>query len=94
MATLGLDVYAGVMSELNYFSVVENSKQLTMRGQEDTTYDQASNAYTNLIQRLKSRFQTFGKIPGCLILDSAVHYPGDFLSKKIEEAKSLFYKDY
>jgi hypothetical protein len=87
MATLGLDVYAGVMSELNYFSVVENSKQLTMRGQEDTTYDQASNAYTNLIQRLKSRFQTFGKIPGCLILDSAVHYPGDFLSKKIEEAK-------
>jgi hypothetical protein len=87
MATLGLDVYAGVMSELNYFSVVENSKQLTMRGQEDTTYDQASNAYTNLIQRLKSRFQTYGKIPGCLILDSAVHYPGDFLSKKIEEAK-------
>lgn len=75
------------MSELNYFSVVENSKQLTMRGQEDTTYDQASNAYTNLIQRLKSRFQTYGKIPGCLILDSAVHYPGDFLSKKIEEAK-------
>jgi hypothetical protein len=87
MATLGLDVYAGIMSELNYFSVVENSKQLTMRGQEDTTYDQASNAYTNLIQRLKSRFQTYGKIPGCLILDSAVHYPGDFLSKKIEEAK-------
>jgi hypothetical protein len=87
MATLGLDVYAGVMSELNYFAVVENSKQLTMRGQEDTTYDQASNAYTNLIQRLKSRFQIYGKIPGCLILDSAVHYPGDFLSKKIEEAK-------
>jgi hypothetical protein len=87
MATLGLDVYLGVISELNYFSVVENSRQLSMRGQEDTTYDQASNVYTNLIQRLKSRFQTYGKIPGCLILDSAVHYPGDFLSKKIEEAK-------
>jgi hypothetical protein len=87
MATLGLDVYMGVVSELNYFSVVENSRQMVMRGQEETTYDQASNVYTNLIQRLKSRFQQYGKIPGCLVLDSAVHYPGDFLSKKIEEAK-------
>ena len=87
MATIGLDIYAGIMSELNYFDVIENSKQLVMRGQENTTYDQASNAYTNLIQRLKSRFQVYGKIPGCLILDSAVHYPGDFLDKKIEESR-------
>lgn len=87
MATLGLDVYAGVMSEVNYFDVVENSQVLATRGQEDTTYDQAVNAYTNLIQRLKNRFQSHGKIPGCLILDSAVHYPGDFLDRKVQEAK-------
>lgn len=87
MAALGLDVYGGIMSELNYFAVVEHSKQLIVRGQEDTTYDQAANAYTNLIQRLKNRFQTYGKIPGCLVLDSAVHYPGDFLDRKMREAK-------
>jgi hypothetical protein len=86
MSTLGLDCFGGIMSEINYFDVVSNSKQLTMRGQEDTTYDQATSAYTNLIQRLKNRFQTFGKIPGLLILDSAVHYPGDFLDKKVQEA--------
>ena len=87
MSTLGLDCFGGIMSEINYFDVVSNSKQLTLRGQEDTTYDQATSAYTNLIQRLKNRFQTFGKIPGLLILDSAVHYPGDFLDKKVKEAE-------
>ena len=87
MATLGLDVFAGILSEINYFDVVENSQMLTMRGQDNTTYDQAVNVYTNLIQRLKNRFQDHGKIPGVLILDSAVHYPGDFLDRKVQEAK-------
>ena len=85
--TSGVIPAKNCMSEVNYFDVVENSQVLTMRGQDNTTYDQAVNAYTNLIQRLKNRFQDHGKIPGVLVLDSAVHYPGDFLDRKIQEAK-------
>ena len=87
LAALGENVYAGIMSEVNYWDVTENSKQASIKGLEDTTFDQATVAYTNLIQRLKFRFQNYGKIPGVLVLDSATNYPGDFLSKKAEEAK-------
>ena len=88
MATIGLNIFGGIMSEVNYFAVVEDSKQLSLRGALDTTYDQAERAYTNIIQRMKNRFLDRGKLPGFLILDSAAHYPGDFLDRKEEEAKN------
>lgn len=87
MATLGLNVYGGIISEANYFSVVENSKLLKAQGAESQVFDQAERSYTNIIQRMKNRFQDRGKVPGLMVLDSAVHYPGDFLSRKKEAAR-------
>jgi len=88
IATIGLNVYGGVLSEVNYMDVIENSKILKSRGSMTTIYDQADRNYTNIIQRMKGRFQSLGKIPGLIILDSAVHYEGDFLSRKIAAAKN------
>lgn len=87
LATLGLNVYGGIISEANYFSVVENSKLLKAQGGESQVFDQAERSYTNIIQRMKNRFQSRGKVPGLMVLDSAVHYPGDFLSRKKENAR-------
>jgi hypothetical protein len=87
LATLGLNVYGGIISEANYFSVVENSKLLKAQGGDKQVFDQAERSYTNIIQRMKNRFQSRGKVPGLMVLDSAVHYPGDFLSRKKESAR-------
>ena len=88
MSALGLNVFAGIISEINYFNVTLNSKILEARGSTDTTYDQAARTYTNLIQRMKNRFSFRGRVPGLLFLDSASHYPGDFLSRKMDEART------
>ena len=86
-SALGLNVFGGILSEISYFNVIADSKVLQAQGADSTVYDQASRTYTNIIQRMKNRFSDHGKIPGLLFLDSAAHYPGDFLSRKIEEAK-------
>ncbi len=82
MAGLGLNVKAVHMTECNYMSVTENSKLSVNK--EDNIYDQADRNYTILSQRMRSRFGNNGKI----ILDSAVNYPGDFLDRKVQEAKT------
>jgi len=79
-SALGLNVKGVIMSECNYMQVIQGSKYAVV----GETYDQAEVNYTTLVQRMKGRFGTRGKI----FLDSAAHYPGDFLDRKFEEAKS------
>lgn len=83
-AALGLNVYGGILDELNFMSVVQNSRQ--SRGSE-TQYDQAEKLYTTIVRRLKSRFQSFGRVPGKLFLVSSANYPGDFIDRKMQEAR-------
>jgi len=78
-SALGLNVKGVIMSECNYMQVIEGSKHAAV----GETYDQAEVNYTTLVQRMKGRFGSRGKI----FLDSAAHYPGDFLDRKFEEAK-------
>jgi hypothetical protein len=87
MAVLGINVYGGVMTEVAYMQVIENSR-LADRGSIDGVYDQAERNYTTLVQRMRSRFNDKGKLPGLIILDSATKYAGDFIDRKMEEAKT------
>lgn len=86
LATLGLNVYSAIISEANYFAVIENSRYLKSQGTDKMVFDQAERSYTNIVQRMKNRFQERGSVPGLMVLDSAVNYPGDFLSRKKEDA--------
>jgi hypothetical protein len=87
MSAIGLNIFGGVLSEANFLQVVESSKQL--KGNEaGGIFDQAERNYNTVMQRMRSRFDKMGKLPGMMILDSASHYPGDFLSRKIKEAET------
>lgn len=80
---IGQNVIGGVIDEMNFMAVVENSKS-TMDG---GTYDQAIALYNSIARRRKSRFMSQGKLPGLLCLVSSKRYPGQFTDKKEEEAR-------
>jgi hypothetical protein len=82
--TIGQNVIGGLIDELNFMAVIQNSRKAGDSG----VYDQAQTVYNSIARRRKSRFQTAGKSPGILCLVSSKRYPGEFTDKKIEEAKS------
>lgn len=81
-AAIGQNVIGGVIDELNFMAVTENSKMT----KDGSTYDQAVAVYNSISRRRKSRFMKQGKMPGILCLVSSVRYPGQFTDTKIDEA--------
>lgn len=80
---IGQNVIGGVIDEMNFMAVVENSKA----NMDGGTYDQAIALYNSIARRRKSRFMAQGKLPGLLCLVSSKRYPGQFTDKKEEESK-------
>lgn len=81
--TIGKNVIGGMIDEINFGVVIENSKRAIDGG----TYNQALTTYNGLARRRKSRFLTSGSIPGILCLVSSKRYPGEFTDLKLQEAK-------
>ena len=83
-AAIGQNVMGGIIDELNYMEVVEQSRKSVDAGM----FDQAIAIYNSIARRRKSRFMQQGKLPGILCLVSSRRYPGQFTDKKEEEAKT------
>lgn len=81
-AAIGQNVMGGVIDELNYMQVTNNSKQA-----DGEVYDQAVAVYNSIARRRKSRFMKGGHVAGLLCLVSSRKYPGQFTDKKEAEAK-------
>ena len=81
---IGQNVIGGILDEINFMSVVENSKKSTSGGM----YDQALQNYNSIASRRQSRFMQLGHLPGMLCLVSSRNYPGQFTDRKEEEAKT------
>lgn len=84
-ATIGENVIGGIIDELNFMAVVQNSKA---SDNASGTYDQAVSLYNSISRRRKSRFMKQGKTAGMLCLVSSKRYPGEFTERKIDEAKN------
>ncbi|AUR95920.1 terminase large subunit [Vibrio phage 1.215.B._10N.222.54.F7] len=82
-AAIGQNVIGGIIDEINYMAVTNNSKKSEGGG----TYDQAEKVYNSIARRRKSRFMTKGQVAGLLCLVSSRKYPGQFTDRKEEEAK-------
>lgn len=83
-AVLGQDLIAFIATELNRAKYVEQSKL----SHTATDYDQALEIVDTATNRIKGRtLQAGGKIPGIIMVDAAAEFPGDFTSRKKEEAK-------
>lgn len=83
-AAIGENVIGGLIDEVNYMDVIEQSKRAVDGG----SYDQAESLYHSLARRRESRFMKAGKLPGILCLSSSKRYPGEFTDRKIEEART------
>lgn len=84
-AALGMNVYGGIIDEMNFMARISDSEQTKYTGEDE--YDQAERVYRTLIRRMKSRFMQKGRLPGKLLLISSVNYPGDFTDRKVKEAQ-------
>lgn len=83
-AAIGQNVIGGILDEINFMAVVENSKQ----SKDGGTYDQALSNYNSIARRRESRFMKKGSLPGMLCLVSSRNYPGQFTDIKEQEAKT------
>jgi hypothetical protein len=83
-AAIGQNVFGGVIDEVNFMAVIENSKSALDGG----TYDQAREVYNAIARRRESRFMKQGRLPGMLCLVSSKQYPGEFTDRKIAEART------
>jgi len=81
---IGYNVFGGVMDEVNFMAVTDNSKNAA-----GGHFDQALTLQEALIRRMKSRFMKRGKLPGILIQISSSKYPEDYTERRIKEAKEL-----
>lgn len=82
-ATIGQNVYGGLIDEVNFMEVIDKSKRTSDAG----TYDQADELYNSISMRRKSRFMSKGEMPGVLCIVSSRNYPGQFTDKKELERK-------
>lgn len=81
---IGQNVLGGMIDEVNFGAVIQNSK----RSRDGGTYNQALTMYTTLARRRKTRFSMGGSMSGILCLVSSRNYEGEFTDLKLEEAKT------
>jgi hypothetical protein len=82
-AAIGSNIFGGIIDEINFMAVIEQSKNAADGG----TFDQANEMYNSIVRRRKSRFMMAGsKLPGVLCLVSSKRYPGEFTDRKQAEA--------
>lgn len=83
-AALGQDVYGGLIDEINFMEVIRGSMQAVNAG-PDEIYDQAESLYKTIKNRMVSRYNEQGAIPGKLFLVSSANYDDDFTDRKFKE---------
>jgi hypothetical protein len=84
-SALGLNVFGGILDELNFMARVIRPASSRFTGEQE--YDQAETLYATVVRRMKSRFNVRGRVPGKLFLISSANYPGDFIERKIKESE-------
>lgn len=89
-ATIGENIFGGMIDEVNFMAVVEQGSKGKSSNSETGVYDQAIALYNSISKRRKSRFGMGGVVPGLLCLVSSRRYPGQFTDlKEAEAAKEL-----
>lgn len=84
-AILGEAIIGAIVDEMNFMSVVENSKKSAeMAGGRAGRYDQAQSIYDTVTRRRKSRFIYTGPYIGVILCCSSTRYRNDFTSRRIQ----------
>lgn len=83
---VGTAVIGGIFDEINFMSVIDNSKQVPGLAGLGGHFDQANIVHSNVTRRRKSRFAGAGPSFGVLSFISSTRYKGDFLDRRMQEA--------
>jgi hypothetical protein len=83
-ASIGQNVIGGILDEVNFMAVIEESKL----SRDGSVFDQAAANYNSIARRRESRFMKMGVLPGLLCLVSSKNYPGGLTDRKVEEART------
>ncbi len=86
-AILGQAVIGGILDEVNFMTVVEQSRRVPGPRGLGGRYDQAEEICRSTSRRRKSRFLTQGISLGCLCVISSTRYRDDFLDRRMAEAR-------
>lgn len=82
-AAIGQNIIGGLIDEINFMAVIENSKQASDGG----VYNQAIELYNSIARRRKTRFMAVGgKMAGLLCVVSSKKVPEEFTDVKMKEA--------
>ena len=84
-AALGDNILCYAIDEANFMQVVERSRRQVWG--PTRVYDQVVEAYNKLHQRLRSRLNMRGKMPGYIIILSSSRYPADFTDRLERQAR-------
>lgn len=90
-SALGLNVFGGILDELNFMARIIRPSSNRFTGEQE--YDQAAKLHTTIVRRMKSRFNVKGRVPGKLLLISSANYPGDFIDRKVKESEAEMARD-
>lgn len=90
---VGQAIVSCLLDEVNFMSVVKESKQVIGNRGQGGLYDQAELVYNNIVRRRKSRFETNGPEPGVISVLSSTRYLGDFMDRRVKEIEANNEKD-
>lgn len=86
-AILGEAIPGGIIDEINFMQVVENSKKAEAKTGRASKYDQAEDIFNKLTRRKSSRFTRPGPNVGIVCALSSTSHPGEFTDKRFEEIR-------
>jgi hypothetical protein len=93
-SALGLNTIAGLLDETNFMPKVTGAKANDPRF---AGMDRAEVIYNAIKRRMTSRFEKFGRLPGCLFIMSSKATQDDFTARRINESRfdpGIFVADY
>ena len=84
---VGQAIISGILDEVNFMTVIENSTTVMGNRGLGGRFDQAEVAHSTISRRRKSRFTSRGPVPGCIAVLSSTRYKGDFLDRRIDQVE-------
>ena len=85
-AILGEAIIGGVIDEINFMAVVQNSKKVQEQTGRSGVYDQAHSVYSAITSRKKGRFLRPGVNIGVIIPSSSTRFVGDYTDRLMTQA--------
>jgi len=88
-SVLGEAIIGGIIDEINFMNIVQQSKKAAEGVGRSNVYDQAQSVYDTISRRRKGRFLYNGPQVGAIFVSSSTRYKGDFTDRRKQQVLDL-----